>query len=441
MPEPVDLVVPNVTEFNVRNPTVGLEPVLTSGIVQFGEHKADYAVFWSFRPRVLVLPAGYDRLWFDDVHSALRLDPPPVVSPAKRTGLVARDLLRDGPGQARLRELLAGRPVRLVSWGATPEIYLIASLLRGWGLTVELDGAEEDAYWASLYLDSKLSCLELAGQLPQVRVPPGLTVASPTELRGALRRLLARHRQVVVRSMYGVGGDGSVVVGVGDQRAFWDTLQQDPFLRVFPLTVQQFVEHAPGIGCPAVDLRVADGGLREVTLTAMNVDVVRVSGVTVGPGSLGPPYAGQVLEVAEQVGAVAHELGFRGWLCVDCLVGTDGVLYLTEINARRSGAMAAISLLGRMPAGHTAASHDAIPVPTRRPVSYRHHLRPAFQRLWEAGLPAYPTSVRGLRFRQPVFAAMAVAGTAAEADRVVGGMAEEVSRALGPAAAPGRARP
>jgi Pre ATP-grasp domain/ATP-grasp domain len=431
MPHTVDLIVSNIAEFNLRNPATRLGPAVEHGFTEHGRRLADQSVFWSAGDRVLVLPEGYDRLWFADVHEALGLAEPPVVCPAYRTGLLVKDLLRDGDALAALRQALAGAGrVRLLSWGATPELYQLAAAVRGWRLEVELDGVAEDDYWASLYLDSKMSCLDLARDLPEVRVPRGITATNETELRGALENMLARHQRVIVRGMHGVGGDGSAVVRAGARAlsGLWTAMHRDPLLRGFPLSVQEFLDHAPGVGCPAVDLYVDGSGVAEIVVSAMTVDGHRFRSVNVGSGSVPPAEAERIVRVGRRIGTAAHALGFRGWMCVDYVVSIGGELYVTEINARRSGAMHAISLLARWGRDDlTAHSHDSVPIGLPAPVSYR-DLRPAFQRLWESGVRAYPTTVRGLAGAHPVIGLLTAARSAAGAEEVAAGIRAAASR-------------
>lgn len=433
MADSIDLVVPNIAEFNLRNPALRFDPLLEQGYAAVGTKLADQSVFWSAGPRVLVLPPGLDPRWFADVHRALHGEPPPVVFPASRTGLLIKDLLRDGDALRSLRTLLAGhRRVRIRSWGATPAIYDLVAAVESWGSEVELDVPPEDAYWASLYLESKLSCVDLSGQVPGFRVPAGVTVSNWAELRGALDAVLAASPRAIVKSLHGVGGDGSVIAkaDAADRDAFWRAAHREPFFRSFPLIVQRYVEHAPGIGCPAVDLLVTGDGIEMLTVSAMTVVGNRFRGVHVGSGALPPEEAERVTRLGTAVAAAARDLGYRGWLCLDCIVGHDGELYVTEINARRSGAMHAIALLDRLDTGRTlvAASNDALPV--RRGAeagTYERDVAPVFERLWQDGVQAFPTSVRGLGQARQEIAVVALAATAGQA----AGIVDAIGAALG----------
>jgi len=431
MSRTVELLVPNQAEYFLRNPALTLQGEERARVIRFGgTYECEHSVFWSTADRVLLLPEGYDPVWFADVHEALGVAEPPVVTAERRSGLLVQDFLGDGPAQQRLRELVSGASeVSVLMFGPTPSVYQLAATLRGWGLEVSLDCVAEQDYWASVYLDSKISCLDLARRMPQVNVADGMTVGSHEELGGALEWMVERHGAVIVRSLHGVAGDGSSVVRAGDGavEAFLDKAARDSFF-VYPLLVQKFVEHAEGVGCPAVDLLVDDDGVRDVVLCSLTVDDGHLfRSVNVGAGALPPEWAERVTQVAHDLGNAARELGYRGWMCVDCVAGTDDRLYVTEINARRSGSIHAGSLMrewdvvGQM----TMSAHFMVSVPPGR--TYEEHVRPIFQELWAEGVRAYPTTVRGMGWPEPIIAVLAGGSTAQEAEDVVARIRAAVS--------------
>jgi hypothetical protein len=353
-----------------------------------------------------------------------------------RSSLLVADLLQDGEAQMRLREHLTDYDtVRLMITGPTPETYQLAAVLRGWGLAVELDTVPEQLYWTSLYLDSKVSCFDLARQLPEVRVAPGLIVGNWLELQGAVEMMLARHGRVIARTAHGVAGDGSAVITTdpGSLSSFLESAAADSFF-AFPILVQQFIEHAEDVGCPAVDILVGDEGVEDIVLCSLTVADGRFfRSVEVGDGSLPAVWAERASAVAHKLGEAAHELGYRGWMCADCVAGADDQLYVTEINARRSGSMYAGGLLRMWGAERelTLSCHFAMLVPPW--ASYAEHIRPVFQQLWKSGVRAYPTSVRGLTWDTPMIAVLAAAPTAAEAQQIVAEVQDAIHAAAGSA--------
>ncbi|MFJ4653274.1 hypothetical protein ACIP5Y_18585 [Nocardia sp. NPDC088792] len=425
MTDSVDLIIPNNAEFNLRNFPPRFDRAAEANFIAAGDMLSDQAVFWSTGPRVLVLADGTDPEWFADVHRVLEVDPPPVVSPVRRTGRLVEDLLADESALDELRELLTSLRVRILCVGMAPAMYRLLATIQGWGIEVELDGPAQDDYWASVYLDNKLSCLDLAGRIPGFRVPPGVTVTTPMELEGALGALVRGGGQVIVKSMHGVSGDGSVVVGPAgvSPDTFWANAFHDPFLRTYPLLVQSYLDHAPDAGCPAVDILVTETGVESVVLSTMTVDVKRYESVAVGESCVPADLRAPLRTLGHEVGKAAHTLGYRGWLCADCLVDRQRELYVTEINARRSGAMHPIALLehwGTGDPGSVAHSHDSIPAPPEPGgLSYAEHLRPCFDKLWADGYRVVPTAVRGLGRSAPIFAATAVAGDPATARSLI----------------------
>jgi hypothetical protein len=426
----VDLVLPNIAEFNLRHPALELGPGAEATFAALGTDLADQSVFWSDHKRVLVLPEGVDLAWLSDVHTVLGVDTPPVASPVRRDGLVLSDLLHDGTALAALRRALAGHAmVRFVTWGATPGLYVLAGVVSGWGHEILLDCTAQHDYWASLYFDSKISCLDLATRIPELAVPPGITVATVSELQGALTAVLAKHPKAIVKSMYGVGGEGAMVVRADGRglTSFLRTMHREPFLRVFPLVVQPFLPHAPGVGCPAVDMLITDAGVDEIITSAMNVDGHRFRSVNVGAASTSADHAKRIVHLGLQIGMAAHALGYRGWFCIDYLADTDDRLYLTEINARRSGAAAAIALLQRWNAVTDLVVHssDTVHVDIGNP-SYRDDIRPVFQALWAEGVRVYPSTVRGLASSRPTIGVLSVGESRSQAEAVT----ERVAKAL-----------
>ncbi|MEE1784598.1 hypothetical protein PUR71_17055 [Streptomyces sp. SP17BM10] len=430
MSKVVELIVPNSAEYHLRNPALNLTGEERERVVRFsGTYECEHSVFWSTAPRVLVLPLGWSRQWFDDIHRTLGLDPVPVVSPARRTGLLVEDFLKDGDAQARLRELLDPyEVVRLQIVGPTDGTYLLAALVRGWGKAVELDHVDEDAYWASLYLDSKISPLDLARELPGINVAPGMVAGNWVELRGGLKAMTARYGTVIARTLFGVAGDGSGVVrdAPGAVEEFLDNAARDSFF-AFPILIQRFQEHAEGVGCPAADILIGEDGVEDVVWCALTVEHgYSFRSVDVGVGALPPEWGERLTQAAHEVGAAAHKLGYRGWMCIDCVAGSDDRLYITEINARRSGSLHAGGLLRMWGAEKelTLSAHFMLQV--AEGTTYEDHIRPVFEKLWADGVKAYPTSVRALPWPDPIVAVIAAAPTAAQAQAIVAGIKEGI---------------
>ncbi|MEU5776775.1 hypothetical protein ABZ819_26195 [Streptomyces venezuelae] len=434
MPDTVDLVVPNVVEFNLKRELLDFDPGVEHDLVQHGTGFTDQCVFWSADDRVLVLPAGCSQEWLTHVHAGLGSPVPPVVSPLPRTGRLVHDLLADDRALAALSAALGGaREVRLLSFGASPDLYSLASVLRSQGREVRLDVAGPEHYWSYEYLESKLCCVDLASHVPGFRVPRGISVTSWEQLKGAVAAIVGDGGRAVVKSMYGVGGYGSAVAQAdadGTVRRFWQTLRREPFFGTFPLTVQDYIAH--GTDCPAVDVLVDDVEVPRMEYSMLGVDGLRYRSLALGPGVLDPGLEERLAALGTAVHAFARSLGYRGWMTIDCLRGLDDTLYVTEINARRSGAMHAVALAERwadeLPIAYV---NDAFPLRSTGPVSYAAHIRPVFDELWARGVRAYPSTVRALAGHRPSLGIVVCARSAADGERI----ALEAHRAVNAAVA------
>jgi hypothetical protein len=431
MPATIELVIPNMAEYFLRDTALNLTGVMRDRVISFGgTYETEHAVFWSSQPRVLLLPAGFDPVWFADIHRVLGVSEPPTVSPARRTGLLVSDLLHDGEAQQALRGHLAGYDqVRLIMNGPTPVTFSLVALLRGWGLAVELDGIDEDNYWVSLYLDNKVSVLNLAAEVPAMNVAPVITVSSDEELHGAVNLMLARHGRVIARSLHGVAGDGSAVTTAEPSQLarFYETIARDSFFD-YPILVQKFVPHADGIGCPAADILIDDNGVQDIVLCSLTVEGgCSFRSVQVGQGALPTKWSARLTELCHAVGTAARDLGYRGWLCIDCVAGADDKLYITEINARRSGSQHAGSLLRLWHAQNelTISAHFMVEVPDG--LTYERDIRPVFEPLWQDGVKVYPTAVRALSWPDPILAVIAAAPTADEAEQIVAAISKSLN--------------
>lgn len=434
MSSTIELIIPNEVEYLLRDSTLRLSPAARDGVIQFnGGYEIDHVVFWRSNPRVLLLPAGHDPLWFADIHRALGLDAPAVVSPAPRSGLIVDDLFRDGAAQAELREQVGGYDtVQLIYHGATRDTYRLAEVIRSWGPVVELDGIEERDYWSSLYLDNKLSVLDLAKDVPSVNAAPVLTINHPEALSGAVDAMLALHHKVIVRSMLGYAGFGTAITTAAPDQlaALYERIAGDSFFG-YPMVIQKFIEPPAGVGCPAADVLVDEQGAHTIVPCSMKIHGHDFDYVNVGPDALPPVWTRRLTEVSRDIGAAVSRLGYRGWLSVDCVAGADERLYVTEINARRSGSLHAVGLLELWgaEAGLTVSAHFTIAVPPG--LSYSDDVRPVFEKLWSSGVRAYPSTVRGLAWDEPMLAVIAAAATAAEAEQIVEGIRQSLNSRAG----------
>ncbi|WP_019629930.1 GNAT family N-acetyltransferase [Actinomadura atramentaria] len=324
------------------------------GVVRGPDHYACLTAFCGARPAALVLPEPVPDWWARETADALGWGDVPVHSGVAPDGRVSaavaarpelRALLTDAPGVPWGRSAAFGRLVP-----AAPEL---AAAIRRY--------------------ESKRSAHTLFRALgPQV---PGVAVPAqrPVRSRRVLARELARagDAPVVVKSEYGVGGSGTLVVPP-------DRAGRRAALRVagrWPrggAVVEEYVAKADVCGDPTFDAVIGgDGAVHPVGVGSMAVAGTGYRGVTVGPGAVPDAVAATATAFGTAVGRALAADGYRGWFDVDFVRGRSGALAPAEINLRLTGPAAAFCVaaaLDRRRAGrHLVRTLDRLPLGARLP--------------------------------------------------------------------------
>ncbi|OKI05811.1 hypothetical protein AMK13_21240 [Streptomyces sp. CB02056] len=384
----------DVADFNAQFLAPGMDPAQRLRRLRHAHHYACLAACYSPEPALLVLPAEVAPEWTDWLARELAWGPVEVHSGVAPDRTVA-EALADRPALvARIAD--SGRPV--VGWGRTaaqgegPEL---AAVRR-----YESKAAAHDLFTA------------LAPGHPGIRVPHQ---ERPGGRRRAARRLTARAVRgltTVLKSPYGVGGYGTVVVepaelfAAGGGRALLRRLVRTELLPADgEVLLEEYVDAGPSARLRDLtqDALVGpDGTVHPVGAGAMEVAGTRYQGVTVGPGTVPGDAADTARRFALAVGERLAAEGYRGWYDVDFVTDRERRLAPTEINLRLTGPAVALVLRARLDAvrgpGHLVRTLDAMPLGARLDQAALHdhleRLRPRCARLGVTLLPLIPTASR-----------------------------------------------
>ncbi|MFF2614631.1 hypothetical protein [Kitasatospora sp. NPDC058046] len=384
----------DVADFNAQFLAPGMDPAQRLRRLRHAHHYACLAACYSPEPALLVLPAEVAPEWTDWLARELVWGPVEVHSGVAPDRTVA-EALADRPAlAARIAD--SGRPV--VGWGRTaaqgegPEL---AAVRR-----YESKAAAHDLFTA------------LAPGHPGIRVPHQ---ERPGGRRRAARRLTARALRgltTVLKSPYGVGGYGTVVVepaelfAAGGGRALLRRLVRTELLPTDgELLLEEYVDAGPSARLRDLtqDALVGpDGTVHPVGAGAMEVAGTRYQGVTVGPGAVPRDAADTARRFAVAVGERLAAEGYRGWYDVDFVTDRERRLAPTEINLRLTGPAVALVLRARLDAvrgpGHLVRTLDAMPLGARLDQAALHdhleRLRPRCARIGVTLLPLIPTASR-----------------------------------------------
>ncbi|WP_406208764.1 hypothetical protein OH807_37470 [Kitasatospora sp. NBC_01560] len=382
----------NVADFNEQFFAAGTDAAQRARRLRQAHHYAGMATCYSPEPALLVLPAEVDRAWIDWLTRELDWGPVELHSGIAPAETLAQALAARPALTARIAD--GSAPV--VAWGRTPD--------RGEGAALAAVRRYESKEAAhGLFA-------ELAPQHPGVVVPHQ---ERPGSARSAARRLAARAGRgltTVVKSPYGVGGHGTVVVtphqllAAGGARALLRRLVRDELLPAGePLLLEEYVDG--GRGGRLRDLTFdavigEDGRVHPVGVGEMAVDGTRYQGVTVGPGVVPPGAAAAAARFGLAVGERLAAEGHRGWYDVDFVTDRERRLAPTETNLRLTGPAVAFVLKARLDhvrgPGHLVRTLDGMPLGARLPQEalYDHleRLRPRCARLGVMLLPLVVTA-------------------------------------------------
>jgi GNAT superfamily N-acetyltransferase len=330
----------NVAEFNGQ----------FTGGVQGPDHYSCLAAFCGARPTVIVLPERVEDWWVRDVAAVLGWGEVEVHSGIAGDGRVS-EAIRARP------DLMQRLTSRVLPWGRTPAFEPIAPSPGG---VVEAIGRYESKRRAHALFQT------LAPDHPGILVPAQRPVGSPR----TLARELAGGARVVLKSEYGVGGSGTLIVSPDAEglRALARRWARDGVL------LEEYVEGSGPYRNPTFDAVIDAGGeVHPVGVGLMDVDGTSYRGVTVGPGVLPDPLTETAMAFGAAVGRALAENGYRGWYDVDFVTDRSARLAPTEINLRLTGPAVAFHIQAALDrlrgGGHVVRTLDRLPLGARLPAS------------------------------------------------------------------------
>jgi GNAT superfamily N-acetyltransferase len=336
----------NVAEFNGQ----------FAGVVKGPDHYSCLAAFCGPRPVMIVLPERVEDWWVRDVAAVLGWGKVEVHSGVAGDGRISEAI------QARpdLRRRLTSR---VLPWGRTPASEPIAPSPGG---VVEAIARYESKRRAHALFQA------LAPGHRGIVVPAQRPVGSPR----ALARELGGGAQVVLKSEYGVGGSGTLIVSPDTEglRSLARRWARDGVL------LEEYVEGSGPYRDPTFDAVIDAGGeVHPVGVGLMDVDGTSYRGVTVGPGVLPDPLTRTAIEFGTAVGRALADDGYRGWYDVDFVTDRSARLAPTEINLRLTGPAVAFHIQAALDrlrgGGHIVRTLDRLPLGARLPArALREHV-------------------------------------------------------------------
>ncbi len=374
----------NVGEFNAQFPG-------GAALLRGGDHYACLAAFAGPHPKAVVLPRHVDPAWMRMLAGPLGWADVEVYGGFAGDAGLSEAVLADPVLLERITA--AGLPV--IPWGRTARSARIAAAVGPRG------GQDAETLRAVHRYESKAAAHALFEALapdhPGVAVPAQHPVASRRALARVLATRAAAGRTSVVKTEYGVGGSGTLVVTPGqvgsarEARALagrlppgGGVLVEDYVEEYVAEYAQEYVvEYADAYAAeygdgpapprhPTFDAVVAaDGRVHPVGAGVMDIEGTGYRGVTVGPAVLPDTLAETAARFGSAVGGALAADGYRGWYDVDFVTDRAGRLCPTEINLRLTGPAVAFVIQARLAEVHGGSfcvrTLDCLPLGARLP--------------------------------------------------------------------------
>jgi sugar phosphate isomerase/epimerase len=408
----------NVADFNeqfVVNVRGRREAARDRGRYREGHRYAHLAPFYSPEPGVVVLPAQLGAGWWELVARQLEWDGVTVHSGIAGDDVGLGRALEQRP--ALVNELRAsGLPV--VPWGRTAELERL------------LGNAGDGVGAAVRRFESKAEALELFRRVavghPGVAVAQQERVGSGRQLVRLVEDRVRGGDTVVLKSEYGVGGYGTVIVtpglvaAAGGAKALVRRLMaEEELLPGHAVLVESYIRAAARMADLTFDAVVGeDGRVHPVGVGVMRVDRTKYQGATVGPGVVPDEVAERLVSFGTEVGRELARHGYRGWFDIDVVRDLEGKLAPTETNLRLTGPAVAFMVRARLDRvrgeAHVVRTLDQLSLGARLPEqALVEHMGRLIELCEPLGAVVVPT-LPGSSFEAAPTVGVAIAGTSVE---------------------------
>ncbi len=195
-----------------------------------------------------------------------------------------------------------------------------------------------------------------------IQVPRQFVTSTVEDAAALLARNSKNDQPSVIKSEFGVGGFGARTIlphEIGSEADALDTWRalanEDNIFGNRMLIVEDYIRGRSVKRDLTVDL-VVDQEVEIKCVGEMLVEGTKYGGVNIGPHAVPEVEATAMREFGVLVGEAIMAIGYRGWFDIDFVAGRDGVLFPTEINARRTGPTIAHSIRERL--RHTRPGRD-----------------------------------------------------------------------------------
>ncbi|MDJ0702097.1 MAG: hypothetical protein QNJ46_02355 [Leptolyngbyaceae cyanobacterium MO_188.B28] len=243
------------------------------------------------------------------------------------------------------------KKLQIIGWAGTLEIWNFAQYLeKKFGITVILpETSSSENLWIQKYLDTKRGFREVVSTTfcPEEKaLPEGFVCSNEHEMFEAIRWFSYRNTDCIVKPDQGIEGRGILAFESklpfkeDDIKVVFDA--QKNFFNEEPIIVEKKIRsRSDHILSPSAEYYIPPNSMGDPIFTYLvnqvfHEDVCFV-GAIISKKQYSTSWCASLLKKGDRLARKVQNLGYVGYMDIDCIVDENNNVYLVEINPRRTG--------------------------------------------------------------------------------------------------------
>lgn len=335
--------------------------------VQTDKDETDPMIFELGDDKLMFVPQSIDAEYIEDIAKLFGFNNLSIVQLKESGNGLSKDILSDKETYEMLKRTILGDPeIEVIPWGNTPQFQELHGSLRQQGLIFKAPETPlENSEWHPDYANTKVGTREILKRVqvthPELgmNIPEGFPCSDIDVALQVAKYFVGSGRGLVLKANLGAAGIGVFVFSPKEYdlttpdgwKAMESKVHENGLLQNGPIVVEEYIEpdfNQRGV-FPSVDSLVKpDGTVQIQAVSGMaihrNGEEVEFYGSTIGHGLFTKEQSDYMSKINRAVGEEHGKIGYRGWYDTDFILSTDGKLYLTETNVRRTGTSYMVAL-------------------------------------------------------------------------------------------------
>ena len=243
------------------------------------------------------------------------------------------------------------KELQIISWAGTSDMWDLAEHLEEqFCITVTLpETPSKENLWIQQYLDTKhgfRSVVSTTFCLEEKVLPEGFICLNKHEMFGAIKWFLSRHEDCIVKPTRGLLGKGIFTFDAknsyneDEMQIIFDA--QDYFFAKDPIIVEQRIHSGSNKTLsPSVEYyippKIKGNPVFTCLVNQVFDDEVCFVGNIISKGLYSAPWCSSLFKKGDRLTRKVQDLGYVGYMDIDCVVDENNNVYFVEINPRRTG--------------------------------------------------------------------------------------------------------